>query len=136
MASVAGSSANAAVAAATLTGPRPFVPPLCTRRRSADLRSCASSFAEARSSAAHGSLADASARITGPRLRRVISTRSERSACRGLCSLDTSTSRLIALASNFWTFSSFSATCSRNLWGTSVLRPLTTMSTQNSDPLC
>ena len=40
------------------------------------------------------------------------------------------------MPSSFWIFSSFSfsATCFRNRSGTSVLRPLTTMSTQNSVP--
>ena len=100
----------------------------------AALRSRASSLVTATSSAAYGSAAAASARTTGPRVFSVISTRSLRSACRGLSSLDTSTSRLITLPSSFWILSSFSATCFRNRSGTSVLRPLTTMSTQNSVP--
>ncbi len=113
-----GAAESFAVASATLIGDRG---PLCTRRRSATLRSWASSFAEARSSAEYGSGALASARITGPRLCSVISTRSARSACRGLRSLDSSTSRLITLWSSFWMCSSFSPTCLRNRSGTSVL---------------
>lgn len=125
-------AASGTAEATSAAGIRPF--PLRVWRLLAALRSRASSLATATSSAAYGSAAAASARTTGPRVLSVISTRSEWSACRGLSSLDTSTSRLITLPSSFWILSSFSATCFRNRSGTSVLRPLTTMSTQNSVP--
>ena len=63
-----------------------------TLRRSEARRSLDSSLAKARSSAAYRSSAAASARIAGPRDRMVSSTRSRRSDCLGLRSLETSTS--------------------------------------------
>ena len=67
-------------------------------RRSLARRSRDSSFASAMSSAAKRSSAAASARIAGPRSMIVSSTRSLRPDCRGLRSLDTSTSTRISLA--------------------------------------
>ncbi len=70
-------------------------------RRSPERRSRSSSLASARSSAANLSSAAASARMAGPLDRMVSSTRSRRSAWRGLRSADTSTSTLSALWSSF-----------------------------------
>ena len=104
--------------------------PWCTRRRSAARRSRMSSLPIARSRAACSSAAAASARITGPRVRQVSSTRIRTSDCRGLCSSATSTSTRSALGSSFASRPSFSRTLARKRSSTSVLRDLTTMSTR------
>src|SRR5262245_46068820 len=69
--------------------------------------------------------------MTGPRDRQVISTRSRLLDCRGLCSLDTSTSRAMTLPSSRVSLLSFWTTCALNRSVTSVCRLLTTMSTRD-----
>src|ERR1039457_6873997 len=103
-------------------------PPCRPLRRSLARRSRDSSLAKARSNAAKRSSAAASARTDGPRQVMVSSTHSLRPDWRGLRSLDTSTSILIALLSSFSILASFPVACLRKRSCTSVCRPLKMMS--------
>src|SRR5664279_1890861 len=108
-------------------GPRPVG---CARRRSVALRNRFSILARARSRAAYWSRALASARTTGPFETQVSSTRSRRSACRGLRSWLTSTSMRTTRWSSRASLAHLSATWVLKASLTAWCRPLTTMSTR------
>ena len=102
--------------------------PRWTRLRSAALRNWAISLSRARSKAAGLSSAAASARTTGPLVRRVISTRLAWSCWRLFRSAETSTSTRMTRSLSFSSRVIFSSTYARNCSDTLQCRALTTTS--------